>query len=98
MNDLLKIRLEIGWRHFVDLPEVVFFDDFYDHVEGLDDAQITEFDLDGTIEMSLEFEFRGHKFFIGNQFGDYWFLVEDASCPDEILIEIIEHFRPLVEQ
>lgn len=98
MNDSLKIRINAGWRHFVDLPEIVFFDDFYDHTEELEDAEITGFDLDGVVEMQLEFEFREHKFFVSNQFGDYWFLVEDPNCPDEILLEIIEHYRQLLEQ
>jgi hypothetical protein len=48
--------------------------------------------------MWLEFRFRDHKFFIGNKFGDYWFLVEDAECPDEILLKIAGHFRKLLER
>jgi hypothetical protein len=27
-----------------------------------------------------------------NQFGEYWFFVEDPKCPDGILLEIITHF------
>ena len=97
-SDLFEKKVEAGWRHFVDMPEVVFFDEFADHVEELEGAEITEFLTDGTIEMWLEFEFRGQKFSVGNQFGDYWFFVDDANCPEEILFEIIEHFRKLLEK
>ena len=86
-----------GSRHFVDMPEVIFFDDFYDHTEELDDAEITEFIVDGVVEMWLDFEFRGYKFSVTNQLGDYWFFVQDPDCDDEILLEIITHFRKLLE-
>lgn len=87
-----------GSRHFVDMPEVVFFDDFADYVEELDGAEITEFITDGVVEMWLEFEFRGHKFSVNNQLGDYRFFVEDSNCPEEILLELIDHFRLLLER
>lgn len=97
ISDLLEIKMNDGARHFVDMPEVIFFDDFYDHTEELDGAEITEFLVDGVVEMWLDFEFRGHKFSVTNQLGDYWFFVEDPDCPDEILLEIIAHYRKLLE-
>jgi len=60
-NDLLESKIGSGVRHFVDLPEVVFFDEFYDYTENLEGARITEFLTKGVIEMWLDFEFRGHK-------------------------------------
>jgi hypothetical protein len=96
-DELRDKKMNDGSRHFVDMPEVVFFDEFADHVESLEDAEITEFITNGVVEMWLEFEFRGHKFSVNNQLGDYLFFVEDANCPDEILIEIINHFRKLLE-
>ena len=98
LNDLLENKLKSGARHFVDMPEVVFFDEVYEHAENLDGVEIYDFQTDGTLEMWLEFEFRGHKFFIGNKFGDFWFLVEDADCDEEILLEIAGHFRKLLER
>src|SRR6476620_398154 len=98
IRDLFDAKLNDGSRHFVDMPEVDFFDEFADHVEELEEAEITEFLTDGTIEMWLEFEFRGQKFSVGNQFGDYWFFVDDAGCPEEILFEVIDHFRILLEK
>ena len=98
ISDLLEIKMNDGSRHFVDMPEVVFFDDFYDHTEELDGAEITEFLVDGVVEMWLDFEYSGHNFSVNNQMGDYWFFVQDATCPDEILLEIIDHFRKLLER
>lgn len=96
-DELREIKMNDGSRHFVDMPEVVFFDEFADHVEDLEGAEITEFLTNGIIEMWLDFEYRGHKFSVNNQLGDYMFFVEDASCDEEILLEIIDHFRKLLE-
>ncbi len=98
LNDLFEIKMNDGSRHFADLPEVVFFDEFADHVEKLEGAEIIEFLTDGVVEMWLDFTYRGHIFTINNQFGDYWFFVKDPNCPDEILLEIIDHFRKLLER
>lgn len=98
LNDLLEIKMNDGSRHFADLPEVVFFDELADYVEELEGAEITEFLTNGVVEMWLEFEYRGHKFSVNNQFGDYWFFVQNPNCPDEILLEIIDHFRKLLER
>lgn len=94
----LKAKLPNEARHFVDFPEVIFFDEVSDHVENLEGAKITEFEMDGTVEMWLEFRFREHQFFVNNRFGDYWFFVEDPQCPEEILLEIANHFRKLLEK
>jgi hypothetical protein len=94
----LEEIIKDGSRHFVDMPEVVFFDEFYEHTEKLEGAEITEFLTDGVVEMWLDFEFRGYKFSVNNQLGDYWFFVENPECPDEILLEIIAHFRKLLER
>lgn len=98
IRDLFDMKMKDGSRHFVDMPETVFFDEFADHVENLDGAEITEFITDGVMEMWLDFDFRGHKFSVNNQFGDYWFFVQDANCPEEILLEVINHFRKLLEK
>ncbi|MBK7708568.1 MAG: hypothetical protein IPJ30_23110 [Acidobacteria bacterium] len=47
--------------------------------------------------MWLDFDYRGHRFSVNNQFGDYWFFVRDPKCPDEILLEVCAHFRALLE-
>lgn len=95
---LINIKMHSGSRHFVDLPEVVFFDELCKHAEKLEGVEITEFLTDGVVEMWLDFEFRGYKFTVKNQFGDYLFFVENPDCPDEILLEVIDHFRQLLEK
>ena len=98
IDDLLKNKMRGGARHFADLPEVVFFDEFADHVENLEDAEITEFLTNGIVEMWLEFDFRGQHFSVGSKFGDYLFFVDDPHCPEEILLEVVDHFRKLLEK
>ena len=61
-------KINDGARHFVDLPEVVFFDEFYDYTEVLECVDITEFLTNGVIEMWINFNFRRHKFSVSNQF------------------------------
>lgn len=93
----LNKKLNDGSRHFVDFPvEAAFFDDFADHVEKLKGAETTEFDVNGVLEMWLEFEFRKNLFSVANHLNDYRFFVEDANCPEEILLEIIDHFHKLI--
>ena len=98
LSDLLETKLNDGSRHFVDMPEVVFFYEFCDHTEELEGAEITEFIIDGVVEMRLDFEFRGHKFSVNHQFGDYRFFVENPECPEEILLEVIAHYQKLTER
>src|SRR5215204_3291200 len=98
IKDLFDMRMNDGSRHFADMPEAVFFDEIADHTENLEGAEITDFITDGVVEMWLDFEYRGHKFSVNNQLGDYWFFVEDADCPDDILLEVCDHFRQLLEK
>lgn len=98
IKDLFDMRMNDGSRHFVDMPEVVFFDEVADHVEELEGAEITEFITDGVLEMWLEFEFSEQNFSVNNHLGDYWFFVRDPNCPEEILFEVIDHFRQLLER
>lgn len=98
IKDIWDMRMADGSRHFADLPEVVFFDVFVEHAETLAGAEITDFVTDGVLEMWLHFKFRGHTFGVNNQFGDYWFFVDDPECPDEILLAVCDHFRKLLER
>lgn len=85
-------------RHFVDFPEVIFFDEFADYVEELKGTEIINFEADGIFEIWLEFTFQTYRFFVINRLGDYRFYVEDEKCSDEILLEIANHFRKLLER
>lgn len=87
-----------GSRNFADLPETVFFDKLREIASNLVGAKETAFVTDWITEVWLNFEYRGHKFSINNQNGDYWFFVENPNCSDEILLEVIDHFRKLLQQ
>lgn len=40
----------------------------------------------------IDFRFRGHRFTINDQFGDYWFFAQDPNCPEVILQEVADYF------
>jgi hypothetical protein len=96
--NLFDFRMNDGSRHFADLPETVFFDDLRQYAARLPGAKETGFVTDWVTEVWLDFEFRGQNFSINNQFGDYWFFVENPDCPDEILLEVLEHFQQILEK
>lgn len=84
-----------GSRNFVDLPEIVFFDELRAHGGKLSAAKETGFVSDWVTEVWLDLEYRGHRFSINNQMGEYWFFVDDPECPDEILTEVAVHFETI---
>ncbi len=85
-------------RHFVDFPEVVYSDDLADHIAELPSCEITRFEADGIVSAVIEFEFAGHKFEVNNDFADFRFYVEDPECDEDILLELINHLRQLLER
>ncbi len=95
--DELKENLPEAALHFADFPEVIFFDEVLDHVEKLEGTDIKQFEMDGVVEMWLEFTYRKNNFYINNRFGDFWFFVANPECPEEILLEVANHFRKLLE-
>ncbi len=95
--DELKAKMNPEARHFVDFPEVVFFDEMSDHIEKLPGCEISEFEADGVFGIWIEFEFSGHKFFVDNAMGDFRFFVEDPKCDESILLEIADHLRSMLE-
>ncbi len=90
---LFDFRMHDGSRNFADLPEIIFFDKLREITKHLEGATETGFLTDWVTEVWLDFEFRGQKFSINNQNGDYWFFVENPNCTDDILLEVIEHFQ-----
>ncbi|MBX3243597.1 MAG: hypothetical protein KF685_03905 [Acidobacteria bacterium] len=83
-------------RHFGDLPHTADFETMREHAGKLPDAKETAYITDNITEMWLDLTYRGHKFSINNQFGEYWFFVENRDCPDEVLSEVLEHFGSLL--
>ena len=90
---IFDFRMKDVSRNFADLPESVFFDELKKIAKKLEGAKVTGFVTDWITEVWLDFEYRGHKFSINNQMGDYWFFVENPSCPDEILLEVVRYFE-----
>ena len=85
-----------GSRNFADLPETFFFDELREIIKKFAGATETAFVTDWVTEVWIDFEYCGHKFSINNQMGDYWFFVENPDCPDEILIEVVQHFEKFI--
>ena len=95
-STLLNHKMHDGTRKFVELPEECSWDEFRRHIANLPGTKVTNHLTDHVTEMWLDFSFRGHDFTVNNQFGDYWFFVRDAFCPDDILVAVIEHCETLL--
>ena len=70
----------------------VLWDEFRNHNVGLNGSDLTDFITDGVTEASIDFRYRGQRFTINDQLGEYWCFVEDPDCPDVILHELLGHF------
>lgn len=93
---LLDMRMHDGSRHFGGVPQTVLWYEMRDAVETLSGASLAGFVTDGVTEAWIDFTYEGHRFAINDQFGEYWFFVDDPSCPDEILIRVLRHFEDVV--
>ena len=85
-----------GSRKFAELPQTRLWRDLHDHLLALRGAVVTGILTDDVTEAWIDFTYRGHTFTINNQFGDYWFFVNDVTCPDEILAEVVRHCESLL--
>ena len=90
---LLNVRANDGSRHFFATPDACC-GAIRARLAALEGARETAF-LDGIIEMWLDFTFESHTFSINNQYGELWFFVSDARCPEAILNRVAEHFSCL---
>jgi hypothetical protein len=88
---LLNITAKDGSRHFGTLPQTKLWYELRDHVAKLDGVATTEFVTDGVTEAWIGFLYQGYSFSINDQFGEYWFFVNDPKCPDEILGKVLRH-------
>ena len=75
-----------------------FFDEFVDHISSLSGCEITEFEADGVVRVWIEFSYRENRFFVDNNLGDFRLFVEDPECDENILFEIADHLRLLLEK
>ncbi len=93
---IYDMRMNDGSRHFTSLPQTVLWYEVRDHVSNLPGAVLTGFICDDITEAWIDFTYMDYKFSINDQFGDYWFFVDEPSCPDEILGKVLAHFRSLL--
>ena len=93
---LLDIRMHDGSRHFADLPQTEEWYGVRDHVAQLSGAVLTGFVTDHVTEAWIDFTYASHRFSINDQYGDYWFFVEDPACPDDVLRRVLSHFERLL--
>jgi hypothetical protein len=87
--DLLNIIMRDGSRHFGDLPQTASWYALRDHVARITGAEVTGFVTDHVTEAWIDFTYKGHRFSVNDQYGDYWFFVEDPACPNDILNEVL---------
>ncbi len=86
-----------GSRHFASLPEIHSAERpewhrLHDHAAALAGATLTGFLTDEVTEAWIDFDYRGHRFSLNNQGGQWWLFVADPACPDEILVAVRDHF------
>jgi len=96
MIPLLDIRMNDGSRHFAALPQTRLWYDVRDHVSSLAGAALTGFLCDKVTEAWIDFTYEGQSFTINDQLGEYWFFVNDPTCPADVLTEVATHFAHLL--
>ncbi len=95
-TQLINHTMNDGSRQFAKLPQTKLWHELRDHLQKLNGAVVTGFLTDGNTEAWIDFKFRGQTFTINDQFGHYWFFVDDPLCPDEILTEVVTHCERLL--
>lgn len=88
---LFNFKAEGGARQFARVPETMTWPDLLSQLQTVPGLTVGNSSIDNTAEAWIEFSYRGHSFKVNNQFGDYGFFVQDPSCPDEILLEVVNH-------
>jgi hypothetical protein len=89
--ELLNIIMKDKSRHFGALPQTILWHRLSDHINNLAGAKVTHFITDEITEAWLDFSFCGHRFSVNDQFGEYWFFVDNPKCSDQILEAVLRH-------
>lgn len=97
MGRIFDLRMADGSRHFGALPETYDpvrpqWHALRDRVGELAGAELVGFVTDDVTEAWIDFEYRGHRFGINDQQGQWWFFVHDPACAEEILTQVLDHF------
>jgi hypothetical protein len=96
-EQIFSIIMCDGSRHFGDLPQTVSWYDLRDHIARLDGAVVTGFITDHVTEAWIDFTYCDHRFSVNDQYGDYWFFVDQPDCPDAILQQVLGYCRRLID-
>lgn len=96
MSKLLDDRMHDGSRNFALLPQSRSSLRVMLHVMSLRAALPTAYLPSAIAGTWIDFRYKGHRFSINSQYGDYWFFVKDASCPEPILGTVVAHFELLL--
>lgn len=96
MSKLLDDRMHDGSRNFALLPQRRSSLRVLLHVVSLWGAVPTAYLPSAIAGTWIDFRYRGHRFSINSQYGDYWFFVRDPSCPEPILGAVVAHFELLL--
>jgi len=95
---LTDIRMHDGSRHFASFAQSCDWYSVRDHVAKLSGATLTGFLCDDVTEAWIDFAYSEYAFTINNQFGEYWFFVNDPRCPEPALRMIAKHFGDLLNR
>lgn len=95
-GELLNFIASDGSRQFGELPQTVLWYELRDHIEKLDGAALTDFLTDHITEAWIDFTYSGYRFTVNDRCGDYWFFVDEPSCPEEILKAILSLCKGLL--
>ena len=94
---LLDDRMKDGSRNFILLPQSVPPLRLIPRILTLWGAFPTAF-VPGLDQAWIDFRYRGYKFSINDQFGDFWFFVNDPACPTVVLERVAGHFASLLRR
>ena len=94
--ELLDLRAHDGSRQFAALPQTASWHRLRQHLKKLPGVQLRGFVTDRVTEGWLDFTYRGHSFTVNDQFGEYWFFVDDPAAPDESLRQLAEYCSQLL--
>ena len=78
-----------GWRVFATRPERVSWFKLRRRLAETREFALADVACDRMNEAALVFTFRGHRFGIDLHEGQFRFSVEDPSCPDEVLHDVL---------
>ena len=94
--ELLNVRANDGSRQFAALPQTASWRKLRRHLEALAGVRLTDFVTDSVSEGWLDFTYDGQRLTVNDQFGQYWFFVDDPAAPDELLRRVAEHCHSLL--